>query len=156
MQLKLLKIDYKTSKTGTKFAIANVSNESGAEFDNVTIFSNYPEFEGLKDGATIEGDLVTNDYNGRKGWKLSTGKPMRAKTDFKKAMETKADNIKVAQENKNESIKISSTFRDATILTAEWLKKTDISFMTDKDIQDKWLEWRKWLWKQFDSEQEPF
>ncbi len=158
MIIEILKIDIKTSAKGAQFGIATVKNEANAEFENVTIFGTFPEFTSLKAGSKVEGDLITNDYNGRKGWKLQGGAPGFKKStgnNMAKAVEAKQEGIKLAQENKQEAIKVSSTFRDATLLTIEWIKKSDIPFMTKEDVQRQWLEWRAWLLKNFD-ESAPF
>lgn len=141
-----------TSSNGKGYARATLTNEHGAEFDNVTIWS--PLHTRLV-GDVLEGNLTPNDYNGKRGWKYESEKTNTLGPKANQvavAQAAKAKSIEVAQERKNDSIKVSSTFRDATILTAAMIEKGIAPFATVEDVQRVWTEQREWLWKQFDKE----
>jgi hypothetical protein len=61
-------------------------------------------------------------------------------------METKAANIEKAQDNKAENIKISSTMRDAVLITV-----SEAQHDATVDYGERIKYWRAWLWKQWDD-----
>ena len=153
-KLTITKIDIRPTKTGGKFAIASTRNEQGVVHENVTIFSSRPGFDTLAVGVVTEGELTPNDYNGRTGWKLNapkgnlTGQGFRkSPAAISKAMEVKAENIKVAQEHKADGIKVAGTARDATLITVALIGKQEWSL---ESFKEQWLEVRSWLWQNWD------
>jgi hypothetical protein len=158
MKFKIKAIEVKQSAKGVKYAIATVLNENNNEYNNVTLFEPYSSKE---IGYELIGQLSPNDYKGKIGWKFleertDTLTPRRSPIAIKEAQDTKRKDIAVAQENRAEGVKIASTFRDATLITTAWFAKTNLPFHDEKDIERTWLQWRSWLWKHWNDEQEPF
>ncbi len=158
---KILKIDRKETSTGKLKADLNLQSPDGVVSTGVTIWADFPNFAALTEGITTEGDIVEKQ-NGQ--YTNKTLYPARTNTlgakrpgagNIVKAMETKAKNIEAAQESKQEGIKISSTFRDATLISIAMLGRGESS-ISASDMQETWLYWREWLWKNFDNNQPPF
>lgn len=143
------------SKLGNEFGVATVKDESGKEYPECTIFGNTPNFADLREGSIIEGDLLTNDYNGKQGWKLSTPK-VGGKSGGNPAanMEKKEKSIGKAMDRKEASIEKMATFRDATMLTVAWASHVQSEDFTTAALKDKWVEMRLWLEGQL--EEAPF
>lgn len=64
-----------------------------------------------------------------------------------KAMDRKETGIKTFQESKEGGIMISSTFRDATLLT-----QAEMTGASVEDLKSRWLAWREWLLQNFDKD----
>jgi hypothetical protein len=159
MQITINWIEEKKAKSGKVYAIAQVKNESGAMFENVTIFGDTPGFAELKVGSVIEGDLLANDFNNKKGWKIQVAdaKPMRSPSGMTAAVREKSKNIEHAQDRKDESIQKSSTFRDATMITVALLNAHAAGKVIDEaDVKKDWESWRQWLDTKFGEELNPF
>ena len=122
----------------------------------------FPNFDNIKVGERVKGNL----------WSSSAGKrylfaPSPIKTQggankasggyktqvIKEAQETKRKDIETAQENKGQSIKISSTMRDAVLLTIA--EKGD-GVMTAEDMEENIIKWRKWLVNHWEDADIPF
>jgi hypothetical protein len=108
----------------------------------------FPNFDGIIPGAEIECEI----------WKSPTGKtymfaprpqsaPRGGGAGIKVAMAEKAKAIEHSQDRKDNSIQLSSTFRDATILTAAQMKGSEN--WSNEEVQEKWKMWRTWLMEQF-------
>lgn len=156
MKFTITKFEPFTSSAGKAYARTSLKNDAGTLYENVTIFGSHPGYIDLKEGAFVEGELTTNDYNGRKGWKMqalvqapawATKGPAKS-AGIAQAQAVKREDIKVAQGNKAESIKISSTFRDATLITIESFNgKVGVPA---EDFIVEWKKWRNWLWNNYD------
>lgn len=122
----------------------------------------FPNFGGIQAGQVIEGNLWTKDG---KYYSLYAPKPESAKPSFNKGgnmtkmLETKNENIREAQGHKDLSIKISSTMRDAVLLTTTQLSADVILSKDPSAIKKMVKDWRKFLWEEWDkndSDYEPF
>ena len=149
------------AKLRTEVKEAEATDTDGKFYEKITLWKNdwSQIWNDIKDGYELNGEITEKENKGYVNFTLT---PERTNTLYPKknltaAMETKNQNIMHAQDRKDEGIKISSTFRDATILTAEWMKRTDVPFPTDTDVKAKWKAMRDWLWKQweYDVTQEP-
>jgi hypothetical protein len=148
------KIEFKTSASGNKYARATIDGKE------VAIFDKFPNFSNLKEGDSVEGDMTKKEYQGKDSWTLN---PLARPSSFKsggngniaKLQEKKAEGIKQSQENRAEGVKVASTFRDATLITVAMLNKSQAPDSIDK-VQEEWLYWRDWLWKNWDVEEPPF
>ncbi len=69
------------------------------------------------------------------------------KVDYQSTMDYKGEQIARAQNNKENSIRISSSGRDAVIITTTFYKNTFYKNLKDEEIKSKILEWRKWLFE---------
>lgn len=123
----------------------------------ITIWDKFPNFDSLKDGDTVQGDLTVGEWNGKKQHTLNPLRtPMKGNSGIANAMKKKEESITKFQDNKAESIKMSSTFRDATLLTTTFGSMNGT--MTDEEIKATWTVWREWLLKNYDvdNSQPPF
>lgn len=150
MIYKITNYTKKVTSTGKPMARAtleNVDNQTVTE--NVTVWSNFPNFENLDIGFTVEG-TVEEVQNGK--YLNRTLKPLMTNTlnrppktqnqAIVKAMEKKQENIKESQENKQEGIRQAAIIRDSTLLTcAYWQGKES----TIEDMKKSWEEWNKWI-----------
>lgn len=159
MKFTITKFEPSTSAAGKAYARTSLKNDAGTLYENVTIFGSHPGYIDLKEGAFVEGELTPNDYKGRKGWKMqalvqapawATKGPAKS-TNIATAMKKKEESIGKFQDNKNESIKISSTFRDATLITLAKLGHVGMDeHGFDEKFMVEWKTWRNWLWNNYD------
>lgn len=158
-QTKNWKVDWcenKTSAKGASYMKATLTDETGAQHENVTIFSSFPNFSNIRPGEKISGFLKVNDYKGQTTYSLDVERTQGwgRQTNVKQAavaaaMEKKQENIEKTLDRKDESYKISSTFRDATLLTVAQLQGNGSGLEQYKTV---WITWRDWLWKNHDKD----
>ncbi len=153
---KISAIEFKQSAAGNAYARVKFEGND----NEVAIFSKFPGFGELKVGSTVEGELTSKDFNGKKSYTLnSLSKPSTFKAggaNIAKAQEVKAKNIGEAMDRKEASIEKMATFRDATILTSAWMaaaEKNGIEIDINL-IKSKWTDFRDWLTGQL--EEPPF
>lgn len=154
-------IEFKQTSTGKSKADTTLVGQDGAKFSNVSIWSDFPGFNSLKAGDSVDGTISYKLYKGKNYASLShsqnpngtyTPKP---KNDIAKAMETKNQNIAVAQDRKEESIKNSLTFRAATDHVIQWRQERLARSLetSTEEWQTEWINVRKWFDARFT---EPF
>ena len=116
------------------------------------IFNFHARYEECREGLEIAPDDIIQDgqYIALIDPDRGIKKPRSGSVNAN--MDRKEQGIEVAQNRKEDSIKISSTFRDATLITLEDMKGQD---MTNELFKDRWLYWRKWLMENWDFK-EPF
>lgn len=145
----------KTGETkGKIWAITKMTlkDEEGKITEGVTTF------DGVQNGATIEGEIIKNEKYGGYEFKKSVSqfRPdfMKKNAQMEKVMERKETSIGKFQDNKEWSIKVSSTMRDAVLLTiAEYSKRDNNSNGTyTPDFEKSILRWRQWLLENWDVE----
>lgn len=124
---------FNTTKDGEEIKVSAWPSETNKEW-----------FDSIVEGANIEGVLTKNE----KGyWSLKsalTPPKFYKKPDIAQAQETKHQHIQEAQDNKEMSIKVSSTFRDATMLT---IASFEGKQPTEREMKEQWLKWRVWLYE---------
>lgn len=125
----------------------------------------FPNFDGIVEGGTVEGDLwksSTPDSHGRAKWYLFAPKPLKTQnkafgggSGVKAAQERKAEMINQSQENKELGIKTSSTMRMAVDLAL-----AEVGNNGDHEQYERRIEyWRTWCWDNWDydpTSQPPF
>lgn len=148
MQYKVVKLESKSNdwkvvdlEMGQDSFVHNVSinrtNKKGEIF---------PNFDSVEVGKYTEGELWESPSS---KWYLFAPrqKPQRAPAPraaaVEKAMEKKEQSIEKFQDRKEESIKLAGAMRDATILTAEWIRQTP--FPTEEEIKAYHLAWIKYF-----------
>ena len=155
-------MENRTSAKGNKYIRATLKDEGGAEFTDVAIFDKFPDFANIISGSTLEGNLVSKDYQGKTSYTLNS--PNSAPTGGfggaggVKMMEKKAESIAKSQDRKEEGIKIASVFR-ASYETAleEWRSVKEgpdgevLSF--DANFRGCFEKWKKYFTSKFE---EPF
>lgn len=115
----------KTTKTNKPFISADLQEAGGKSFERVAIWSNFPGFEQLANGSTVQGTLEDKGFGLTLNPGLMANRPMKSggasSAAIGLAQERKAENIKEAQTTKEMSIKLAGAMRDSTlIVTALW------------------------------------
>lgn len=148
----------KTTSTGKSYIKANLSGE-GVSQENVSIWSDFPDFANLMTGHKVTGELKQNDkgywtlYPPRTG---TTGQSGGFKGNMAKVMEQKQEGIKLSQENKEHGIKVASTISMATQIVLAMMKDDKTVIWTDQLVKDEIRKWRTWLWAEWDKEDKDF
>lgn len=151
MLYKINSIERKTTSKGSAKADLTLIDVSGAEFEGVTIWADFPNFEGLAAGSQIDGNLSIkqNGQYTNKTLYPNTAKPTaNGQIGGNKSalgagmMKQKAENIERAQETKAEGIMMSSTIRMAVDIT---VAKMGGKMLTDEEIKNEVTKWRYWL-----------
>lgn len=155
-KIKILKIANKTTKNAKPYKMCEV--ECGGEIRKVNIWSNFPDFANLQEGSIVMGKMTLDGaywniaYEGQE--KRPGGQSGAYKSHLiEKAQENKAQYIAKAQNNKEASIKVSSTMRDAVLLTIA--EKGD-GVLSSEDMQEAIERWRAWLWTHWDKEEKDY
>ena len=126
--------------------ITDVSINKLDKKTNQVVFVN---FDTLMPGSDIEGELWRNPAGKAYLFAPKPQAPVRTGgAGIKAAVEAKARSIEHSQDRKDNSIQLSSTFRDATLLTVASINQLDEPMNPD-EIKKAWLNWRKWLMEQF-------
>ena len=142
----------KTTTTGKAVMSATLKDETGATYDKVSIWSDFPDYANLMTGHSVEGEIITND-KGYKSLKPVFAPKQGGNGAYKQkvmddAMEKKAGYITQAQGNKEMGIKVASTMRMAVDLA--------IADDSPTPLAEKILFWRKWTWEHWDAEEKDF
>jgi hypothetical protein len=127
----------------------------------VTIWGSFPNFDALKDGDTVSGDMSVGEYQGNKQYTLNPIKaPVKGNVGIAKAMEKKNENIKEAQERKNDAIKLAAIQRDAVLIVTNFYPEYNEVFKNQlpekaQAIQERIAEWKRYL-EQVYGDGQPF
>lgn len=161
MTIEIISIKRIQSKKGGTFGIAEVKNESGAHFQDTTIFNSFPGYEGLLAGSKVEGNIEPNDYNGKKQWKLTEVKSVSAPAWATKgpsgavaAAKTTAASVEKSQERKEEGIKVSSTMNKAIELAIAEIGAGGSNAVVA--LEERIEYWRRWIWTHWDASDKDF
>lgn len=121
-----------------KITKATFKDEEGHETTDVSTF------EPITLGQVIKGAITKNEKYSNWEFKKAMEKPnfMKKGANIEKAMEKKEQSITKFQDNKEWSIKISSTMRDAVLL----------SIAENNPTPERIQKWRKWLLDNWDVE----
>lgn len=155
----------KTTSTGKQKLDATLKDESGASYDNVTIWGDFPNFSELAPGFTVEGEVVEKQNGQYLNKTLYAPKaPKAVGSTFKQkmiedTMAKKEESIRRIQTDKEENIKLMSAQRDAVLLVTTFY--TDVAEATpfpDREtfIKAKVVEFRDWLLSAKFQEHTPF
>lgn len=137
---------------GKKVADCSLKDEEGVITDKVGIWQEFPDFQTITFGATVEGTIVTND----KGYKTlkpifqpkQGGNPEGKMKMAEKMVDYKAKTISAAQDNKENAIKVAATMGHAVNIVVAMIKDQP---MKDASVTKNMIkEWRKWLWEHWD------
>lgn len=154
MKYTVSTLEKKTATSGKQYIKATVKDEQGVAH-NVTIFSTFPNFETITFDAVLDAEMqIENDPKygeSKKLWPLKENKPAGMGGGMAKSMEKKAQNIEKAQDRKEEGIRVSSTFRDASLITASMVHAGLLR--TEMDIKEEWRKWREWFWNNYDHDE---
>lgn len=151
MQYTLEWMEKKTTQTGKSYIKASLKDEQGKVTDNVSIWSDFPNYANLALGGSITGELKTNDKGYTNLYPPASTPNSGPSGGYKAkvindAMEKKAGYISHAQENKEHGIKVSSTIRMAV----------DMAIAEGKPTAENIKDWRKWFWMNWDVSETDF
>lgn len=144
-------IEEKTTSTNKPFRKMSLKDEAGVTTTEVSIWSDNPQYDKAILSGTLEGEITTNE-KGYKNFQAPKGNLSRYgggnPGGAVKAANVTAESVKKAQDKKETAIEISSTFRDATMITlAQFAGKE----FTPQQFQAQWQQWRKWLLANFSN-----
>jgi hypothetical protein len=129
----------------------DVSGETvkGSIWENQKDGSKFPNFEAIKVGTEIDLTMWPSPTTGKISFFLPRPKTAsKGGANMTRVMEKKQEGISKSMDRKEDGIKVSSTFRDATILTQVWSQKQP--FPTTDEIEAKWVHFRTWLLEHYD------
>jgi len=144
--------EVKETKTGKPVFNATLKDETGATYERVSIWGDFPFFSDLKVDLNVVGKLYTND----KGY-ITLYPPAPVKThssatgggmgkQAEKLMATKASHIEKSQENKSESIKITTSMQLAvSCALAEYAKPNSLD-----SLETLIVKYRKFILKNWE------
>lgn len=166
-QYILSQFSRKTLPNGAELINTKVYEQQ--KLEDVTIWKTdskgveFPNFDNLKEGDTIEANFWRNPTSGKASLYPIKDKPSGAykpkQTEIKKAMEDKRVGIEMSQDRKEHSIKVASTASGATQILVALMGKDKVYNDSLENWEDKWLEIRDFLWSKFETEnknQTPF
>ena len=132
----------KSDKNGNPTKLITLEGRDKA----VMVFSFHSKFNSFS-----EGDEIELEQNGEY-WNIADPDKPQSTGGGSGAQTRKTEAIGKAMDKKEESIKISSTARDATLISIHLGTKLDVSA---EDFKEQWTYWRTWLLKNWDVD-EPF
>lgn len=145
----------KTTTTGKPVISATLKDETGATFDKVSIWGDFPNFANIMTGHRVTGNLYTND----KGYKtLYPPKPEQNRASGgqnfgAKMMEKKAEYIEKAQERKSESIAYFNAVNSAIGMAGLYVKQLGME-PPRTEMKEFVIKWRDWFlseWERYNS-----
>lgn len=142
--MKTIELLVKKTKAGDDYHVFKM--EDGKY---LSIFKFDSRFSEINVGTDLPDDVLVYDqqYNNYKLKELP--KPAGGSRGggnsaaITKAQDTKREDIKDAQERKKEDIAQAAAFRDATLITVEWVKSAP--FPMDHEIKEYWKSWVKFF-----------
>jgi hypothetical protein len=152
MNYKIISLEKKETSTGKPMLKASIVDETGEKHEGVAIWSDFPNFANLKVGEMVVGDLQVKQNGQYTNKSLSYPKPTKTQgftRNIEKNIEKKQEGIRESQEHRDNSVRTSATARDATLIVTTFYGGHKL---TDEQIKDKWLKWRRWLWFAFEEE----
>jgi hypothetical protein len=167
MKYVITRSDKKTTRAGKPFIRATLENEQGLVHENVSIWSDFPEFSLIKVGDEVEGSVETNSQgfaNLRPGQAKRTArtngalqpkvnqvqaKESRELSIVKSAEDYRGEIIRVAQDRKNESIAYFNATNAAIALVSSMQAKLMSTFNRSvlKHEIDYWRDWFLQEWR---------
>jgi hypothetical protein len=146
--INVLSIEVKQTSTGKDYKAVTLDGKVlGTEKFN--IFQFHSRYKEITQGLSLSEDEFEQDGKYIK-LKDPNAKPRgHSNVGIALAQERKAENIQHAQENKDYAIRVSSTARDATLITVALLEAKAIE---PKEFKNQWAIIRSWLWENWSVE----
>lgn len=132
--------------TGKTYKKAALMGEDGVQHQ-VSVWSDYSNYAAVTQGNTVEGVIRdSGKYKNLVSGNLGT-RPASIPAKFGAVMQIKQEGIRQAQENKGEAIKISSTMRDAVLITL-----AELGGNQDHETYESRIRyWRSWLYAEWEE-----
>jgi hypothetical protein len=151
----------KTTQTGKPFIKATLKDETGQEVDNVSIWSDFPNFEVLTPGVETTGVIETNPQGFRNLKPATMGRmmqpqeknspvPQQQRTPM---YEQRVDAIRRAQERKYEAISYFNATNSAISLVSNLKAKLMNGNVNRSVMKQEIMFWRDWFideWKDYE------
>ena len=150
--MKVKHIEMATTSTGKPYKKVTLDGQVMGK-DRFNIFSFHTRYHDVVEGLELAPTEFEPDgqyvklVDPDKGIKTASGGSQRKSFNATQAVAMKQEGIKNSMEHKDHSIKTSSTFRDATMLTVAWAGGREVEA---DQLRGKWIEFRAWLWGQYD------
>lgn len=162
MRFKVEQCEIKNSVTSGPFKRGVVKDEGNINLD-VSVWPDAPFYNDFQVGNVVEAEIrEKGKYKNLVAARNPNGteRPYgRSPSAMTKVMEKKAGMIAEAQGNKELGIKVSSTMRMAVDCAIAEYNGLDLERKGDANLHNIILEWRSWLWKNWDhtvTDEPPF
>lgn len=151
-------VEDKITSTKKPYKRVTLVDGYGARTERVSIWSDFPGYHGIQDGAEVMGNLTTSPDGKFKNLKPTGGgsyaprpssTPRSSSYGAKAGQERKGEMIEHAQDRKELSMRLQGAMRDATLITLASLK--DSPFPDDEDFKKVWEMWRDYLMGQYEE-----
>ena len=144
----------KRTTTGKEKLSASLKGEDGAITEDATIWQDFPGFQELMTGHTVEGDLVPAKdpkygptlYPLKKTTAWGMSKPYLKSGAVSALMDKKAEQIEKAQDRKAESIAYFNSVNSAIALTQHVTSPLNI-----EEKKAELIYWRDWFLSEYDK-----
>lgn len=146
-------VEIKKASNGNTYKQVSFDKKFFGDKDRTNVFSDHAMYNDLNTGAMVnDSDLFVNP----KGYLELTNPDKGVKKGYSRgvdpvqvaqAQERTKENVKIAQDNTSYNVKVSSTFRDATLLTLELMKHDPLAeyHVIHREVRAK-------LWEMWDIE----
>lgn len=154
MRYSIFWLESAVTKTGKAVKNATLKTENGTLIEKVSIWSNFPSYESLMPGSTVEGEIITNE----KGYRsLKALTPYKAPSGAVSAAKITSESVEKAQVKKNDSIAYFNSLNSALTILGILGEKglaEDILKGRTQETQAIITDWRDWFlseWRKYDS-----
>lgn len=156
--LKINWVKATQTSTGKDKLDVSVTKGDGTTLD-ATIWAGFPNYASLAPGQTIQGKITSKDWKGKLYYSIQYDNPSTGTTAphtgnktavMEKMMDKKAGQIASAQDSKEHSIRLSSTMRDAVLITTTQISHDGILSKDPLVIKKMIKDWRNWLLTNWD------
>ncbi len=147
----------KTTQTGKPFLKATLKDESGQVIDNVSIWSDFPNFEILTPGVETAGVVEMNPQGFRNLKPATMGRIVEVSQNMPQrapVYEQRVDAIRRAQEKKYEAISYFNATNSAISLVSNLKAKLMNGGVNRAVMKQEIMFWRDWFmeeWKKYES-----
>lgn len=148
----------KTTQTGKPFIKATLKDEVGQEIENVSIWSDFPNFEVLTPGIQTAGVIETNPQGFRNLRPATMGRVVEEETKVAArpaVYEHRVDAIRRAQEKKYEAISYFNATNSAISLVSNAKSKLmNTNNVSRSSMKQEIMYWRDWFmdeWKHYEA-----
>jgi hypothetical protein len=151
----------KTTQTGKPFIKATLKDEVGQEIENVSIWSDFPQFERLEPGVQTVGVVETTTQGFRNLKPATVGRVVDIQNQSQTQMTTRVpsydqrvDSIRRAQDKKYEAIAYFNATNSAISLVSNMKSKLSTGTVNRSMMKQEIMFWRDWFmdeWKRYET-----
>jgi hypothetical protein len=156
MKYKIEGLEKKTTQTGKPFIKAKLQDETGQVVDNVSIWSDFPNFHALNPGAQTDGVIETNPRGFRNLKPVMFYRSLQERHDRVMGPDARrTEAIRAAQDRKYETISYFNSVNSAISLVSSMRNKL-VGQNTSRSVMKQEITyWRDWFieeWKRYESD----